>query len=180
MSQNVAAFLDLVNCPVGELSRFTKEDEIDKRLIDSGLVSLDELILSLKFVRQRIRFLLFQVSIQDSEADIITKRGEAARERRKEVGEMFLRDLEGLTGGQSTVTVPPHISSHLANSAHRAAKTFLEWFHTPQEKREAVKRCMSPLCGRFFKPTKAFDNFCSAKCEGKGNWGVGVRSFLDS
>lgn len=165
MSELVTKFLDLINCPVGELSKRIEEDEIDKRLIYSGLVTLDELILSLKFVRQRIRFLLFQVSIQESEADIVRKRGEVSYKRRKEVGEMFLRDLESLTGAQSTVTTGSHISSHLANSAHQAANRFLEWFHAPQEKREVVKRCMSPPCGRFFRPTKAFENFCSPECE---------------
>lgn len=165
MSQDVAAFLDLINCPVGELSKGIEADEIDKRLIDAGVVTLDELLLSVKFVRQRIRFLLFQVSIQDSEADIIRERGEVAVERRKEVSEMFLRDLEGLTDAQSVATAPSHISSHLANSAHQAARKFVEWLHTPQEKREAIRRYMSPPCVRFFKPTKDLENFCSLDCE---------------
>ena len=75
MPQGVTRFLNFINCHAGELSRLIESNEIYKPLIDGGFATPDKLFPSVKFVRQRIRFLLFQVSIQDSEADIVRKRG---------------------------------------------------------------------------------------------------------
>ena len=165
MPQGVTRFLNLINAHVGELSRLIESNEIDKRLIDGGFATLDELLPSVKFVRQRIRFLLFQVSIQDSEADIIRKRGEGTARWRNDAAEMFMRDVESVTGQRLSVTLPPHIASNMANVAYKAAQEFVEWFYAREGKRERIRRCMSPLCAKFFKPTKNLHNFCSPECE---------------
>lgn len=165
MPQGVTRFLGFTNCDVGELSRLIEGSEVDKRLIDGGFATLDELLPSVKFVRQRIRFLLFQVSIQNSEADIVRKRGELALNGLNEVAETFMRDLESITGQRLSVTLPSHIASSMANVAYKAAQEFVQWFYAPEGKREIIRRCMSPPCAKFFRPTKDLHNFCSPECK---------------
>lgn len=119
-------FLDLANTPRSRLPEFIKSSEVD---MDRGF-SEEELLPSVEFVRDTIRFLLYQMTMKSDPATAGYRK-------------IHLGNLEALIDPRWKEKLPYFISrnfSVVSQIAHEAAKSFLEWCRMPNGKRPRFVR----------------------------------------
>ena len=128
-------FLELANTPRGRLPELIKSSEVD---MTYGF-SLEELLPSVEYVWDTLRFLLHQMTIRDSEGDTAKKIDTAIRVYRK----IHIANLEALTDPRWKDKLPYSISHNftvLSQLAHEAAKAFVEWCRMPSGERPRFVR----------------------------------------
>ena len=128
-------FLDLANTPRSRLPELIGSSKVD---MGSGF-SVEELLPSVEYVRDTIRFVLYKMTICDSEGGIARKNDCTIRGYRK----IHLKNLEALTDPLWKQKLPYFIRRDFAvisQTAHDAAKVFLEWCGMPNGERPRFVR----------------------------------------
>ena len=130
-------FLDLANTPRSRLPEL-----IESKEVDIGFnFSVEELLPSVEYVRDTIRFLLYHMTIRHSPGDIAKKSDTVIRGYCK----VHLGNLEALIDPRWKQKLPYFISRNftvVSQMAHEAATAFVEWSQMPNgERPRFVCRC---------------------------------------
>ena len=147
-------FLDLANTPRGQLSELIKSSKVD---MGCGL-SVEELLPSVEYARDTIRFLLYHTTLRDSEGYGAKKNDTSIRGYRK----IHLANLEAFIDPGWKQKLPYFISRDLtvvSQMALEAAKAFLGWCGMPNgEGTRFVRRCW-----KYFVLSKDHNRYCYDK-----------------
>lgn len=128
-------FLELANTPRGRLPELIKSSEVDMAY---GF-SVEELLPSVEYVWDTLRFLLHHMTIGDSEGEAADKTDTAIRV----YGKIHIANLEALTDPPWKEKLPYSVSCNftvVSHVAQEAAEAFVEWCRMPSGERPRFVR----------------------------------------
>ena len=152
-------FLELVNSPPRLLPKLIK---VNEGHVGPGF-SVEELLPSVRFVRDAIRYVLYRMLGIGAE----TKLDERTRRMYRGSCEIHLRNLEALVDPRWEKRLAPYIQrefSLIAKTARDAASAFLHVYRSPPNKWPNMATCR--WCQGYFI-VEEDEEFCSEPCKQK-------------